>query len=71
MRGLPFALATLIGILPRTALLAWFGDSLAQQQWLRAATAMLLILLLVAIGFALRRRAVPASVEAATTPAEP
>lgn len=57
MRGLPFAVATLIGLLPRTALLAWFGDSLAQQQWLRAATALLLILLVVAIGFALRRRA--------------
>ena len=61
MRGLPFALATLCGLLPRCALLAWFGDSLMQQQWLRAATAMLLILLVVAIGFALRRRAEPAA----------
>ncbi|WP_428313304.1 TVP38/TMEM64 family protein [Hydrocarboniphaga sp.] len=64
MRGLPFAVATLIGLLPRTALLAWFGDSLAQQQWLRAATALLLILLVVAIGFALRRRAVAVAAEA-------
>lgn len=59
MRGLPFALATLCGLLPRCALLAWFGNSLAQQQWLRAATAMLLILLVVAVGVALRRRAEP------------
>lgn len=59
MRASPFTVATLIGLLPRTALLAWFGDSLAQAQWLRAAAAMLLIVLAILIGVALRRRAAP------------
>ncbi|MDB5971263.1 MAG: sulfurtransferase [Hydrocarboniphaga sp.] len=56
IRILPFTIATLIGVLPRTALLAWFGDSLAQQQWRRAAAALVLIALAIMIGLAIRRR---------------
>lgn len=54
--ALPFTAATLIGMLPRTLLLAWFGDSLAQSQWREAMLAFALMLVLVGVGLRLRKR---------------
>ena len=54
--ALRFSLATLAGMLPRTALLAWFGDSLAQAQWLRAGAAFALIIAAILFGLQMRRR---------------
>ncbi len=56
IRARSFALATVCGMLPRTALLAWFGDSLAQAQWARAAIALLLLVALLVIGLRMHRR---------------
>jgi uncharacterized membrane protein YdjX (TVP38/TMEM64 family) len=61
LRAPTFLAATLIGMLPRTALLAWLGDSLAQARWMQVGVAAALLLLAVAVGWAIKRREGPVS----------
>jgi uncharacterized membrane protein YdjX (TVP38/TMEM64 family) len=51
-----FTVASLIGVLPRTALLAWFGDALMQRQWLSAGIAVALLVTAFLIGLWMNQR---------------
>jgi len=51
-----FALASIAGLIPRTALLAWFGAALVEANWLRASMALLLIALAILIGWRVLRK---------------
>lgn len=54
-----FVAATFLGLIPRTALLAWFGHALMEANWVRAGAALLLIVLAILIGWRVLRSAAP------------
>ncbi len=56
MAPLGFTGAVFVGLLPRTAIYSFFGDSLAQESWTRLAVAVVILAVCTVVGVAVARR---------------